>query len=259
MAIDEQYASPGLRWGLLQDDYPGASNEYRLVTADDIPGGHPFASPGEEFVLCTITFPPAFHKSPAYGWKPLSEARKRDDESYAALRTKALGRAIKDAGYPDKLPDLKALMVWRKRAAEIGALAAGNSGVLDSTHEALAALDEAAEPTPDGDETHDKIDNDEVSESPTDEQPEERTAVSAIQGVLPGDDRYVEPEQAIGPQYSVGDGSDEKRSELMEVILGLDNDSIAQLREFSSSNGMTEDLADWDGNALEHLEAWLSS
>lgn len=241
MAIDAQYASPGLRWGLLQDDYPGANAEYELVTAEKIPGGHPFARDGEKFVLCTIHFPADSDKSPAYGWKPLSEARKQDDESFAALRTKALGRALKDAGYPDKLTDLRALTVWRKRTAEVQALASGHVAEIGEGTDVVAAIEAAAESTPDAAGHDDSAghDDDVVEAELIDEN--EHTPKPAAQ------------------QFNVGDGFDEKRSDLMEVILGLDEDAVAQLKDFATQNQMQEDLNTWDEEALDHLEAWLDS
>lgn len=255
MAIDEQYASPGLRWGLLQDDYPGATNEFRLVTADGIPGGHPFARDDERFVLCTITFPEGTGKSPAYGWKPLSEARKSDDESYAALRTKALGRAIKDAGYPDKLPDLKALTIWRKRTAEVAALAAGHVQAIDSTEHVMAALEAAAESTPDATSHDERGSNDDIDDAEIVEEP----AAVVINDSSQNYNNYDEIPSPTAPQFSVGDGFDEKRSELMEVIMGLEEEVVTQLKDFASQNGMPEDLSMWNEEALDHLEAWLAS
>jgi len=255
MAIDEQYASPGLRWGLLQDDYPEATNEYTLITAEGIPGGHPFAGPDDEFVLCTIAFPLPCRKAPAYGWKPLSEARNRDDESYAALRTKALGRALKDAGYPDKLPDLKALTFWRKRSAEIDAMTLGHPLEIDSTNEVVAALDAAAESTPDAvghDERGDVVD----------------ATVSQIQEIVDDREKHSQQEsvqvnsdstEGDSPEFDIGDGLDEKRVELMEVIAGLDPDTIARLKGFVSDNDLVEDLSTWGAEELDNLEGWLLS
>jgi len=235
MAIDEQYATPGLRWGLLQDDYPGANADYELVTADKIPGGHPFARDDEKFVLCTVSFPADSGKSPAYGWKPLSEARKQDDESFAALRTKALGRALKDAGYPDKLTDLRVLTVWRKRTAEVQALASGHLAEIGEGTEVVAAIAAASESTPDAPGRDDAAGHDDevVDAEVVNDQP--------------------------SPQFSVGDGSDEKRAYLMEVIMGLAEDVVERLKTFASENGMQEDLSTWDEEALDHLEAWLES
>jgi hypothetical protein len=142
--ISEHYASPNLRWALLREDYPGAEFDWEIVAGEvlEIPerwGG------GDEFCVVTIKFPDDSGKLPVTGWKAATEvlhverwkkggARGEKEwvdlepsaELLNVLVTKTLGRALKRAGYPDSMPELKAVMAWRRRLRELdGFVAAG--------------------------------------------------------------------------------------------------------------------------------------
>jgi hypothetical protein len=138
-AISEFYASPGLRLGLLLEDHPEATYDFQLVTGADI--GVPDKFGGDkQFCLATIRFP--IGRSDVTAWKPVPASGTADD--WNILCTKTLGRALKRAGYPDDLKDLKALVLWRQRDAEIAAIRGGAELSLPSAN-AIAALP-AADP-----------------------------------------------------------------------------------------------------------------
>jgi hypothetical protein len=121
--ISESYASPGLRLGLLLEDHPGAIYDFDLVTGTEV--GIPEAYGGDrKFCLCTIRFPGP-DRADVTAWKPVGASGSPDE--WNVLCTKTLGRALKRAGYPDDLKDLKALVLWRQRTAEIGAIEAGTA------------------------------------------------------------------------------------------------------------------------------------
>lgn len=124
------YASPMLRWGLLLEDHPGATVEYDVVLGEH-EGIPPQFGGSNEFVRAVIHIPglpdvagckeiPDTHVV-----KGKSQPFQRTSDNWQVLRTKALGRALKQAGYPDDLKDLKALMHWRERQAEVAAITAG--------------------------------------------------------------------------------------------------------------------------------------
>jgi len=119
-AISEFYASPGLRLGLLLDDHPGATYDFKLATGSEIGVPDQFGS-DKQFCLATIKFPRV--RADVTAWKPVPAGGTPDD--WNILCTKTLGRALKRAGYPDDLKDLKALVLWRQRDAEIAAIRAG--------------------------------------------------------------------------------------------------------------------------------------
>lgn len=238
MAIDDNYASPGLRWGLLQDDFPGAHATYELVQAHAIPGGHPFSNPNDDFVLCTITFPSGVNKVSAYGWKPLSAALKQTDEQYAALRTKALGRALKDAGYPDNLNDLRALTAWRHRQAEIGAISSGHvAGELTAgtEKELSAALDAAASP-------EDEAGFDEGDPDVVEAEIVEETSPDATPDA---------PEE--------GYNADEHRATLLEVIAGMGSQDQEWLRGKFMEGAISENAAEWTPDQMWQIDEWMNA
>lgn len=120
--ISEFYASPGLRIGLLLEDHPEATYTFDLVTGSDIGIPEAYGGGSKKFCLCTIRF--AGTRADVTAWKPVPD--KGDADQWNVLCTKTLGRALKRAGYPDDLKDLKALVLWRQREAEIAAIKAGS-------------------------------------------------------------------------------------------------------------------------------------
>lgn len=181
--IPKTYASPGLRWGLFLHDHPKAKNpHYEVMGADamlDTFGLPPqFGAETEDFtglyVVCTI--------DPGDGrpsgevpraWKEIPKREKTRSghvafvctpENWRKLCTMALGRTLKEAGYPDDTEDLKALLLWRRRSIELEMLAAGGPlAELGTGAPVEDQLDRAARPTPDAD--HDDTIDGEPEES----------------------------------------------------------------------------------------------
>lgn len=133
------YASPGLRLSLYLEDHPDAEQPaYDIRRLADVDPTIPEDWGGDqEVVVCTLRRPGV---ADVVAWRETYETKKngetkaviRRPDVLVALQTKALGRALKKAGYPDHLPDLKAMMLWRQRNAE-------NSLIL-TTGRPLAAL-----------------------------------------------------------------------------------------------------------------------
>ena len=134
MPIAEQYMSPNLRWGLYLQDHPGAPQPVFAIvapTATDVPAGFCTDEAGAavtDFVRCTLC--DAEGRVVAVGDKeiPSKEKRRtgqvvvfrRTAESWRKLRTMALGRALKAAGYPDMSTDLRVFLQYRHRLIEFG-------------------------------------------------------------------------------------------------------------------------------------------
>ncbi len=136
MPISEAYMTPNLRWGFYVLDHPGAPEPtYTLLTPEE--AGVPAAfcrdetgGPVEAFVRCTLK--DAAGNIVATGDReiPTNEKRRtgkmapfaRTAENWRKLRTMALGRALKAAGYPDTTDDLKAFLLYRQRLLEFGVL-----------------------------------------------------------------------------------------------------------------------------------------
>ena len=133
--ISESYASPGLRLGLLLEDHPDATYTFRMVSGDEI--GVPASYGGaKQFCLCRIEF--GAGRAAVEAWKPVAD--KGTPDEWNILCTKTLGRALKRAGYPDDLHDLKALVLWRQRDAEIAAIRGGAAQIALPTANVIAAV-----------------------------------------------------------------------------------------------------------------------
>lgn len=143
--IDEAtFASTNLRWALLLEDHPQAEEQFSVAKGTEL--GIPANYGGDkDHLVASIVYP---DRAPHVGFKAIED--RGDDEGWSKLQSQALGRALKRAGYPDKLSDLKALLLWRQRLAEIAALA--NGQVVSEPAAVEEALDEAETETPD-DET----------------------------------------------------------------------------------------------------------
>ena len=174
--IPPDYASPLLRWALLLEDYPESTYGFDCVGYDGIPEHvrppellrETLGLKGDEvFCLAIITFPSDSGKPTAYAWSALSTGVKgrggaaspvKTLEQWNTLCTKTLGRALKRAGYPDKLPELKAAILWRRRNAEIALLESGRGAMqIEQGATVEGALEATGRPSPDDvdDEEHD--------------------------------------------------------------------------------------------------------
>lgn len=158
----DKYASVNLRWGFFMADHPGAPPpRFELVAGADLESAPPAAFGGElEYVQASIydqhgTLVARDHKEvpthedrwtgPSGNRTKQSVPFERTPDTWRTLCGKALGRALKRAGYPDSMDDLKPLLLWRQRLVELeliagrgeaaGELAAGN----DAMHRALEA------------------------------------------------------------------------------------------------------------------------
>jgi hypothetical protein len=245
MAIDESYVSPMLRWGLLLNDHPGAKSEFKIVSVEQLPIPERFRE-DKEYLVCSIVFPDG--NATAIGWKPLKAAKKPGDEGYAALRTMALGRALKDAGYPDKMPDLKALVLWRQRQAEISAIQSGvPRPALPVAAESIErALEEAADPVADAtspDDGSPDIVDAEVVEEDTD--PPE-----IYQQILQGAFSAEADATDEGP-------TPDKKADIFAALEGFGNKDRAIFRGYLRDLKVTEDPDTWSDEVLDDLHSWI--
>jgi len=128
--IAEDYVSPSVRWGLLKQDYPDAVVEFDHGTGADISIPDKFGG-DESYCIANIRLRPS-DTTPIIGYKPFSDAqvRKNDHPSDAwnVLCTKALGRALKRAGYADTASELKVLVQYKQRLAEHEAIKVDSGG-----------------------------------------------------------------------------------------------------------------------------------
>jgi len=125
--IAEDYVSPSLRWGIFKQDHPAASVKFHAATGAEL--GIPKQFGGDEdYCVATIHREPG-DPSPVVAYKPVADAKGgRGDhvsDAWNILCTKALGRAIKRAGYPDTTEDLRVFVLYKQRLAEHEAIRGG--------------------------------------------------------------------------------------------------------------------------------------
>lgn len=116
----EDYSSPILRASVFRRLHPGAQISYSVVAIDEaFPQGHrEYEGRAVEAVRCEIimddgSFIVAHKEMDLFeqqrsGTKPVAQT----PEQLAKDETKALGRALRDAGIPQRLSELKILMSW---------------------------------------------------------------------------------------------------------------------------------------------------
>ncbi len=154
MPIPTDYVSVNLRKSFLYEDHPEAEVKIDSCSAADLgipPEFHDTEKFRPFFVRATILIPGrkavvGFKEVP---WKTRTKDGKTidlvlDPEVFRKLGTNALGRALKDAGYPDKLPEFTALVTWRKRNIELEAMRHGPVAAIEAGDEMRAALTKAA-------------------------------------------------------------------------------------------------------------------
>lgn len=220
--ISPDYASPGLRMGLLLEDHPQASHRFEVRSAEDL--GIPKGMSGTgEFCVAIIERP---DMPDAIGWKPLPA--KGGPEEWNVLCTKALGRALKRAGYPDDLPDLKALVLWRQRNAEIGAIGAG------FIQQALPPSAKAIESGQAADPVAKALD------SAATQRPRQDDDGDAVVGEI------VDPEEMSN-----------LRAEVAELVSGLEGRDAANYKGYLQGIGAPEDPEKMTRAQLQDALGWL--
>lgn len=233
-ALSPTYASPGLRVGLMLNDHPGAWVDFHEAPGSEL-GIPTKVGGGGQFCVATINFPEGSGRRPVVGYKPVESKLRGGDASldhlsdkWNILCTKALGRALKRAGYPDDMTDLKALVVWRQRDAEIRAIGAGTSQVAIAAAQPEKALEAAGKRDPEATSADDSNAPDsDVSDS---------SVVEA--DVTDADPSLLPP-------------SDATLSELRKEINGLGSRSV-ELTAWAKSNGLrvTKPATEADARAL---------
>lgn len=146
-ALPDDYAGPTLRLGLWFDDHPGGTVSFAAGKVSDFDASIPESwGGGMEAIGCTLTAP---NGESWTGWKEVpatiqtrqgQRPQPKNPEEFVGFQTKALGRALKRAGYPDGTGDLAELLRWRLVKHEI---ARGNG------QNAVAALTAQAPPIAD--------------------------------------------------------------------------------------------------------------
>jgi hypothetical protein len=113
MPIQEDYLSTSVRWALFKADFPDGHIEFSDGTPQDLGIPESFSKKGERLCIAKLT---RFvgDPEPVISFKSQNDAPKNDTDAWHVLCSKAMGRALKKAGYPDTMGDLKTLINFRK-------------------------------------------------------------------------------------------------------------------------------------------------
>ena len=109
----EDYLSTSIRWAMFKSDWPDATVEFSEGKASDVGIPQGFSKQGELLCIAKLSrF--AGDTQVVTTYKSQNDVRgSKDTDSWHALCSKAMGRALKKAGYPDTQKDLKMLMDFR--------------------------------------------------------------------------------------------------------------------------------------------------
>lgn len=118
MTIQEGYLSTSVRWALFKSDNPDGEIKFTEASAEEIGVPSSFSKQGERFCVATITRYPGDALA-LVAYKSVSAAGKiTDSDAWHVLCSKAMGRALKKAGYPDTISDLKIMTRYREIGTE---------------------------------------------------------------------------------------------------------------------------------------------
>lgn len=236
----ETFASPGLRWGLLLEDHPRAVHEFELKKGTDI--GVPSAYGGDGmFCVCTITIP---GQEPIVAYK--EAPKKKDPDEWVVACTKTLGRALKKAGYPDDLKDLKALVLWRQRNAEVAAIGSGRALTAAPAPLEIDAGGRDSDDDGKGDVDHGVTDD--AVQAPPDPRGYETDINSTDDTIV--DTEVVEDDNPAGDLIDF--------DALMEEIENLNDRDRSDLNKFLRSNGIPDDPNAWTPEDLAEIDSWFN-
>jgi hypothetical protein len=109
----DDYLSTSVRWALFKADWPDATVDFSEGTAADVNIPATFTKKDEKLCIAKVSrFTGDDRVITAF--KSQGDVRgAKDTDSWHALCSKAMGRALKKAGYPDTMTDLKILMKFR--------------------------------------------------------------------------------------------------------------------------------------------------
>lgn len=225
--ISPKYASPGLRLGLLLHDHPNATYEFSLKTGKELGIPEQFGG-GGNFCEAVIHFGDG--KADAVAWKPVPN--KGDADQWNVLCTKTLGRALKKAGYPDDTDDLKALVLWRQRDAEVKAIQAGTQQLAIQATSAPAAPQQALGAG---------------APAPARQPDALEQAFDDAASTTPDDEDVVDAEMV----------DDDDLALLDELISGLEGRHKANFKAYLKTIGAPESTADFTPSQIQDVLAWL--
>jgi len=238
----ETFASPGLRWGLLLEDHPMATHDYELKVGTDIGVPDQYGGKGM-FCVCTLRIP---GQEPIVAYK--EAPRGKDPDDWVVTCTKTLGRALKKAGYPDDLKDLKALVLWRQRNAEVAAIGSGialEAGEQKPLEIEAGGRDADDDGKPDVD--HDVTDDEHTATSTPDD--------DVVEAEIVEDEPEAAPEAA--PEADKAEFDAKLWEQLAQEVENLTGNDRHDFTGFCEGQSISSDPNEWTNDDLTEIDAWF--
>ena len=230
------------------EDHPGATQKCDMRQGSTLGIPDEFGGQGI-FCVCTIQIP---DREPVVAWKPVPP--RGDADAWVVACTKTLGRALKKAGYPDDLNDLKGLMHWRQREAEIAAILGGNAVALKEGPKPLeitaGGKDADDDDTPDVDEGERpavQADEPEADDVITDAEIVEEAPVAS------------EPEANTDSAETTGERDEANWERLVGEVRSLTQDDKDALKEFLAENNLPSHPDDWTDDTVFAIDTWMNT
>jgi len=109
----DDYLSTSVRWAMFKADWPDATVDFSEGTAADVNIPATFTKKDEKLCIAKVSRFTGDDRI-ITAFKSQGDVRgAKDTDSWHALCSKAMGRALKKAGYPDTMTDLKILLKFR--------------------------------------------------------------------------------------------------------------------------------------------------
>ena len=109
----DDYLSTSVRWAMFKADWPDATVDFSEGTAADVNIPATFTKKDEKLCIAKVSRFTGDERI-ITAFKSQGDVRgAKDTDSWHALCSKAMGRALKKAGYPDTMTDLKILLKFR--------------------------------------------------------------------------------------------------------------------------------------------------
>lgn len=109
----DDYLSTSVRWAMFKADWPDATVDFSEGTAADVSIPATFTKKDEKLCIAKVSRFTGDDRI-ITAFKSQGDVRGvKDTDSWHALCSKAMGRALKKAGYPDTMTDLKILLKFR--------------------------------------------------------------------------------------------------------------------------------------------------
>jgi hypothetical protein len=216
-----------------------------MMTGTDLGVPESYGGNGN-FCVCTISVP---GYEPVVAYKSIKDRGQPDE--WTVNCTKTLGRALKKCGYPDDLKDLKALVLWRQRDAEITAIRGGFAVEAPSNPLEIEAGGRDVDDDDQPDADHDVIDEADTTMPPADSRGHETDINSDDSNVV--DAEVIEDEATPEPR------DEERLAALLTEIRDLPQTDKDDFKVWLVDQNISSHPDGWTDANLDEIDAWMAN